>query len=193
MTKNTTLSRRFPGLVGAAALIGLPIVAVVWWSLRREPEPAPVVERPAASAVLPAVPAPPVPAPPTENPAPPPERSPAMPPIAPANSGEPHAEGMLPHPITPEHERIFRENTLVGSLNGAMDARDVSGMRALLKQYRDEFPEDDNVMQEGYQLIADCLEKPGPATRAAAQRYYDERIDSGLRRYLRRHCLEASP
>jgi hypothetical protein len=49
------------------------------------------------------------------------------------------------------------------------------------------------VLQDGYELIANCLEKPGYATRAAAQRYYDEQLDSGLRRYIRRYCLEASP
>ena len=113
-----------------------------------------------------------------------------MPPFAADNAGAPHPEGMLPHPITPRHERIFRENNLIGSLNGAMDAKDAPALRALLAQYREEYPEDANVMQEGYALVADCLEDRGSRTRAAAQRYYDERIDSGLRRYIRRHCLE---
>jgi hypothetical protein len=113
-----------------------------------------------------------------------------MPPIAPANTGAAHAAGMLPHPITPEHERIFRENSLIGSLDGAMDAKDAPGMRVLLKEYHDEYPEDANVLQEGYALIASCLENPGAGARAAAQRYYDERLDSGLRRFIRRHCLE---
>lgn len=97
---------------------------------------------------------------------------------------------MLPHPITPQHERIYRENRLVGDLNGAMDVKDVPGMRALLKQYRDEYPEDANVLQDGYAIIADCLEHPTAETRAAAQRYYDAELASSLRRYIRRHCLE---
>ena len=100
--------------------------------------------------------------------------------------------GMLPHPITAEHQRIFRENNLIGDLNGAMDVQDAAGLRALLKQYRDEYPEDAHVLADGYELIANCLEQPGPETRAAAQRYYDEQLDSGLRRYIRRHCLEGS-
>jgi hypothetical protein len=112
-------------------------------------------------------------------------------PIRPAGSAEVNAEGMLPHPITPQHERIFHENNLIADLNGAMDVKDVAGLRRLLKQYREEYPEDGNVLQDGYQLIANCLERPGPETRAVAQRYYDEQLDSGLRRYIRRHCLEA--
>ncbi len=110
--------------------------------------------------------------------------------IAPANDGEPHEPGMLPHPITPQHERIFRENALVASLNGAMDVKDAKGLRALLEAYREEYPEDAHVLQDGYAIIADCLENPGPKTRAVAQRYYDEELASGLRRYIRRHCLE---
>ena len=113
-------------------------------------------------------------------------------PIRPEGSDEVDGVGMLPHPLSPEHQRIFRENNLIGNLNGAMDVADVAGLRTLLKQYRDEYPEDAHVLQHGYELIANCLERPGPETRAIAQRYYDEELDSGLRRYIRRHCLEAS-
>jgi hypothetical protein len=111
-------------------------------------------------------------------------------PVRPARSAEVNAEGRRPHAITPQHERIFRENNLIGELNGAMDVKDAAGLRALLKQYRDEYPEDAHVLQDGYELIADCLERPAAATRAAAQRYYDEQLDSGLRRYIRRFCLD---
>lgn len=112
-------------------------------------------------------------------------------PIRPAGSVEVDAEGMLPHPITPQHRRIFHENDLIGALNAAMDQKDVAELRIQLKQYRDEYPEDAHVLADGYQIIADCLEHPGAETRAIAQRYYDEELDSGLRRYIRRHCLEA--
>lgn len=97
---------------------------------------------------------------------------------------------MVPHPITPTHERIFRENNLIGNLNGAMDVEDVAGLRRLLKEYRDEYPEDAHVLQDGYELIANCQESLTPELRAKAQRYYDEELDSGLRRYIRRYCLE---
>ena len=112
--------------------------------------------------------------------------------IRPAGSAEVDAKGMLPHPITATHQRIFRENNLIGDLNGAMDVKDTTGLRTLLKQYREEYPEDAHVLQDGYELIANCLERPGAETRATAQRYYDGQLDSGLRRYIRRHCLEAT-
>jgi hypothetical protein len=172
------------GLTGLGALLALG--ALAWWMLR-------------PSAVPPELPGPAAVATPVAAPAPSPIHAETAPvdfyegvPIHPAGSAQVDAEGMLPHPITPTHERIFRENSLIGDLNGAMDVKDVAGLRALLKQYRDEYPEDAHVLADGYQLIADCLEHPGAETRAVAQRYYDEQRDSGLRRYIRRHCLEAS-
>ena len=53
-----------------------------------------------------------------------------------------------------------------------MDVKDVAGLRTLLEQYREEYPEDAHVLADGYQLIADCLEHPGAEIRAAAQRYF---------------------
>lgn len=35
------------------------------------------------------------------------------------------------------------------------------------------------MLQEGYELIANCLERPGAETRAIAQRYYDEQLTPG--------------
>jgi hypothetical protein len=100
---------------------------------------------------------------------------------------------MVPHPITAQHERIFRENNLIGDLNSAMDNAEVAELRKLLAAYRDEFPEDAHVLQAGYELIANCQEKLTPELRSQAQRYYDEELDSGLRRYIRRYCLESAP
>ena len=95
-----------------------------------------------------------------------------------------------PHPITPQHERIYRENQLTFALDGAVDVEDVRGVRRLLAVYRQEFPEDSLALQQGYEIIADCLERPGEATRSAAQRFYDTELASTLRRHVRRHCLE---
>ena len=39
-------------------------------------------------------------------------------------------------------------------------------------------------------VAAECLDHPGPAATAAAQRYYDRERGSILRRYIRRTCLE---
>jgi hypothetical protein len=156
------------------------------WPAPVPPEPEPLTAAPVAPATEPASPL-----------APTPIHAQTAPvnfyegvPIRPAGSAEVNAVGMLPHPLTAEHKRIFRENNLIGDLNGAMDVKDAAGLRALLQQYREEYPEDAHVLADGYELIANCLERPGLETRAAAQRYYDEQLDSGLRRYIRRHCLE---
>ena len=115
-------------------------------------------------------------------------------PIRPAEPSQHSAqEPKHPHPHTPIHERIYRENTLFGQLNGAMDSKDAAGMRRLLAGYRDEYPEDAHFLQEGYAIIAACLETPGDeAARSAAERYWKERRASQLRRYVRRHCLDAA-
>lgn len=180
---------RYSGLVWTAGLLAVPLLFGVWWLLLDDPVPEPmsptlrVAQTP--DTLPPVAPvAPPVVEKASADVLPDGLR------IAPANSGEPHQPGMLPHPITPQHERIYRENSLVGNLNGAMDVKDVQGMRALLKEYREEYPEDEHVLQDGYEIIANCLEHPSPETRALAQRYYDEELASRLRRYIRRHCLE---
>jgi hypothetical protein len=170
--------------VGLASL--LAVGALAWWLLSPSSVP-PELPGPAVAAPMPAAPAPAAVDLRGQTAAI--NFQDGMP-VYPAGSAQVNGEGMVPHPITPTHERIFRENNLIGNLNGAMDVKDVAGLRALLKQYRDEYPEDAHVLADGYQLIADCLEHPGAATRAVAQRYYDEQRDSGLRRYIRRHCLE---
>jgi len=97
---------------------------------------------------------------------------------------------MHPHPITPAHERIYRENNLIHTMNGAMDVQDAAGLRRLLADYRADYPEDPHALQEGYAVIADCLDKPGEASTAAARAYFAANKASTLRRYVRRHCFE---
>lgn len=110
--------------------------------------------------------------------------------IAPAGSAPLPPGPHHPHPITAQHERIYRENNLIGALNGAVDVRDAAGLRRLLAEYREQYPEDEHALQTGYAIIAECLDNQGPAACAQAQRYYDEEIASNLRRYVRRICLE---
>ena len=95
-----------------------------------------------------------------------------------------------PHPITPQHQRIYAENRLVGALDGAMEVKDATGMRRLLDQYRREYPEDDNDLQDGYAVIADCLDHPGSASRGAAEHWLDAHNGSTLKRFVNRHCLD---
>lgn len=179
--------RRWLFLVAGAAVVAL----VVWLAVRRRPEDvvasAPV-EQPSA---------------PEDRRLPPVPRTPPVPqtapykeevhtsdgvPIAPARgevAGEAH-----PHPITPQHERIYAENRLVGGIEGAMEVKDVAGMRRLLEQYRREYPEDDQQVQDGYAVIADCIEHPGAGPRAAAERWLDAHNGSTAKRYVLRYCLE---
>jgi hypothetical protein len=95
-----------------------------------------------------------------------------------------------PHPINAERRRIQHELQLSSALSDAMAIKDVPRMRELLAEYRREHANDEHKLQEGYSLIADCIERPGEATRAAAQRYYDLERASTLRRFVRRACLE---
>lgn len=167
-------------------MVAVLLVVVAWWLLR-EPSAAPEPVSPG----LPSAVAPPPPAAPSA-----PELADDDVPIKPAGASTvptPDSAGLMhPHPITPQHERIFAENNLIGGLNAAMDMKNTPELRRLLKQYREEYPEDAHVLQDGYELIANCQEHPSPELRAAAKRYYDEQLDSGLRRYIRRHCLENS-
>jgi hypothetical protein len=111
--------------------------------------------------------------------------------IHPAGPDAPRPDAALrPHPITEKHQRVFRENQLIGALYGAIDVEDGAGVRRLADEYRREFPDDPNQLQQGYDIIADCLEKPGPASKAAGQRYFDEERGSMLRRFVSRLCLE---
>jgi hypothetical protein len=181
-------------IVLAGALIAL---VVVWLLTRDRPSGEPVA--PSVENEPPAVPerAPaPVPAAPVA-PAPPPAPRPEFEmaddgiPIMPASPDARRPDGPVhPHPITPQHKRLFAENALVANLNGAMDVKDVPAMRRMLEEYRREYPEDDHQLQDGYAVIADCFEHPGAASRAAAERWIPTHNGSTLKRFVYRHCLE---
>jgi hypothetical protein len=101
-----------------------------------------------------------------------------------------HAGPVHPHPITPQHVRIQQENALIGALNDAMNLSDGPRLHELLDRYRAEYPEDPSQLQLGYQVIADCLERPGAESRGAATRYYEKHRGSIVRRFVGRHCLD---
>ena len=179
---------------GLALVLGFAL----WWGFRDAEPPPPVAPLRASE---PAPSAPPVLAPAAVTSAvPSPARSGAY---ETANDGIPirgpgaiddsDAELRHPHPITPAHERIFKENNMIGALNAAMDLGNVAELRRLNREYRDQYPEDSHLLQTGYDLIADCMERRTAATRVAAERFYDTQIASTLRRYVRIHCLEETP
>jgi hypothetical protein len=117
------------------------------------------------------------------------DRAPALPP----DHGMPPEGPPQVHPITPKHARIYRENRLIGAMNGALDVRDAAGLRKHLAIYRAEFPEDPHALTEGYAIIADCLDAAGEAAMDASRRYYAAQSASTLRRYVRRICWERTP
>lgn len=109
--------------------------------------------------------------------------------VARASEHEPDETGH-PHPITPQHRRIFEENNRLGAMDGAMDQGDYAALRRMNAAYRRDYPDDDHDLQEGYELIADCLEERTPQAIAAARRFWQSHRASTLRRHVRRHCLE---
>jgi hypothetical protein len=98
-----------------------------------------------------------------------------------------------PHPLTDERARIHHENNLIQGLNDAMDSQDPDSLRQVLADYRRSHPEDPHRLQEGYALIADCLDDPGPASRVVGERYMKENRASTLRRFVERHCVKTAP
>ena len=85
-----------------------------------------------------------------------------------------------PHPITPQHQRIYAENRLIGGLNGAMDVKDVPAMRRFLEQYRREYPEDERDAAGRVRRDRRLLRAPGRQPRAAAERWVGDaqRLDA---------------
>jgi hypothetical protein len=105
---------------------------------------------------------------------------------------DPHLPGMVPHPETPEHERIFAENRLIQQLNDLMAFRKTKEMREKLIEYKKLDPTDVEATQAGYLVIANCIDYPGEGSLAAARQFYDTQRHSPLRRFVRRICFENS-
>ena len=145
--------------------------------------------------------------PPQAQPPPPTRRQPEPPPPAqdehvaedgigfmPLHDGDPKPPGPLhPHPITPAHRLIAAENRIAVALDDATDAKDIGEMKRLLEQYRREFPEDQWQLQGGYAMVLECLEHPGPESRAAAERWLDQNNGSTVKRSVLRDCIQPQP
>jgi hypothetical protein len=181
-----------------ALVAGLVIVvAAIWYFLRRaethDAAPPTAAEEEPTAPVAETPPPPPRPAPAAPAPSPKKEAEVAEDGIGymPAHDDDPRPDGYAHfHPITAKHRRIYAENGLIESLNGAMDVKDVAGLRRLLEKYRREYPEDEWELQGGYAAIADCLEHPGDDVRAAAKSWVERHNGSPLKRFVNRHCLE---
>ena len=174
----------------AAPWVGLGVLLVAAASclwIFRTPEPR-VREVPIAAIAAIAAPEPTI----VASPSPPPHReraSDGIPIMAAGPDDHSADEPRHPHPVTPTHERNFRQINMVAVMDGAMDVGDVEELRRVNRKYRDEYPEN-TLLQDGYDLIADCLERRTAATQASAERYWNSAIASNLRRYVRRHCLD---
>ena len=93
-----------------------------------------------------------------------------------------------PHPTDATRLRIYRENNLIGAMNQAMDLGRYQELRAINAQYREDYPEDEHVLQEAYGLIADCQEGLSDERQARAREFWKQHRSSQLRRFVRRHC-----
>ena len=163
-----TRTSRKAAIVLVVAMAGL----AAWFGLgreRAEPEDAESVE-PAEESTAPAPP------PPTPAPS--------------AQSGEaPAPDALVPPPITADQQRIRRENEVLGTVSDAVDLGDAGKLRMMAKTYREQNFEGADKIANGYEIIAQCLDNPGPISRAPAKYYDDNNRDSILLPYLRRACF----
>jgi hypothetical protein len=100
------------------------------------------------------------------------------------------AEHPPSHPLDPQRQRIYRENNFHASMMSAMNQGDVDGLRALVEDYRLAYPEDEFDLQDGYTVIADCLDRLTAERQERARHYWRTNRSSLVRRFIRRHCLE---
>lgn len=169
-------------LGGVLASLCLAVAGVLWWMRPPPPEP------PAQAAPVPvpvgAIPA--LAAPTRTDPA-----TAAVDDIPTMQAGSEDSTNdgpRRPHPITPTRLRIYRENNLIGSMNRAMDLGRYQELRELNAKYREEYPEDEHVLQQAYDLIADCQEQLTDERQARAREFWKKHRSSQLRRFIRRHC-----
>jgi hypothetical protein len=104
---------------------------------------------------------------------------------------DPAGPGMLPHPITAEHVRLYRDVELLDSAWRALERGEFERARTLLREHASEYAAsryDD--INDGLTILADCMERPSAAARDRAQRFYDEHTSSTTRRRIRKHCLQ---
>ncbi len=95
-----------------------------------------------------------------------------------------------PHPITRDHERLYRDVDLLREADDAIKAGDYDRARALLAQHHRELGGMSAVEEEGLWLLADCAEHGRAEDVERVRSFYEEHTESTVRRRLRRACLE---
>jgi hypothetical protein len=101
-----------------------------------------------------------------------------------------HVAHDLPHPITHEHARLYRDVDLLHAADEAIKNGAYDEARALLAQHHRDLPGMSAVEEEGLLLLADCAEQPSTSNVARVRSFYDAHTESSVRRRLRRACLE---
>lgn len=112
---------------------------------------------------------------------------------APAQPASDETPDRTPHPLTPDHERLYRDVDLLHAADQAIEAGRFAEARALLAQHHRELPGMSVVEEEGLWLLTDCAELRSAANVSRVQAFYDQHSASTVRRRLRRACLESTP
>ena len=112
-------------------------------------------------------------------------------PIMPPGANDPRPDGPVhPHPITPQHQRIYARTAWSASSTAPWTSRTCRRCGSCSRSTGATTRKTTTMLQDGYAVIADCLEHPGEATRAAATQWAETHRGSTLRRFVNRHCLE---
>jgi hypothetical protein len=78
----------------------------------------------------------------------------------------------------------------VESVIAAIESRDVSRLRELIGELNALDPNDEERLQLGARVVADCIEKPGEASLARARDFDAHESASSLRPFVNRVCFE---
>lgn len=110
--------------------------------------------------------------------------------LARAAQDTPPQDTRLPHPITDDHRRLYRDVDLLHAAEEAIDQERFDHARQLLLTHQRELPGMSPLEAEGLWLLVDCVERPNATHTARVQTFYDAHTASTVRRRLRRSCLE---
>lgn len=106
-----------------------------------------------------------------------------------------HDDEVEPHPLGPERMANAEQHALFGSVTEAIERGDYGRARQLLSEHSARFGDAEGWREQraGFERALDCLEEPGPETRARGAEYVAAERLSPLRRRVRRTCLEERP